>query len=84
MATVDRDEYMSALREIREDIKELRREFRPAIDLSLAPLVTEVAALKDHVRAQNGRVTKLEQWRWTLLGGAAVVAWVISELVKRL
>lgn len=27
----------------------------------------------------NGRITVLEQWRWLVIGGAAVIGWIISN-----
>ena len=41
----------------------------------------DVGELKDEFKAQDGRISKLEQFRWYIIGAAAVVAVAVKYLL---
>lgn len=65
--------------EYREDMRDMRVFIRSAVHEGLEPIAKEITALKVAVQIQNGRVSKLEQWRWALLGAGAVLFWLIEH-----
>lgn len=73
--------------EYREDLSSLKADFRMALHEAMAPIVgqldlgrEEIRAMKEQIKLQNGRVTRLEQWRWTLLGAGAVVMFLLDRV----
>jgi len=59
------------VKNIASDIKELRAEQKEQHD-----------ALMTHFKNIEERLTNLEKWRWMVVGGAAVVGYLISNISK--
>src|SRR6056300_1110364 len=63
-------------------IGELRDEMTQKIDQSHAEIMKEIRALRDeqreHAREMSERVSKLERWKWGIVGGAAVVGFILA------
>ena len=57
-------------------------------DLAGTPVEGDVTKqlreLNDKVKIQNGRIGKLENWRWFVLGCTAVIVILINLLCKKL
>ena len=76
MSGIDRNEY-------RADQRDLRADFRLALHEALVPIAEELRALKEQVKIQNGRVSRLENWRWTMIGAGAVIYFAVEKVIEK-
>lgn len=60
------------------DGQERRRYSLDAIGVKIDDIADDIVELKSRVGIQNGRVTKLENWRWFIVGAFAVVGFIIK------
>jgi division protein CdvB (Snf7/Vps24/ESCRT-III family) len=69
---------------IHERITQHREEVQLEIDKSHKKIMDELRCLRqdqqDHHQQMNERLNKLEQWRWTIIGGAIVLGFLASHL----
>jgi chromosome segregation ATPase len=73
-------------KEIDADQEQLERDVREEIKESHAILLREIkdlhqAQVKHHEEVSK-RLTVIERWRFLIIGGAAVVGWIISQLPR--
>jgi hypothetical protein len=75
METFDTNSRIAVLenevKNIASDIKELRLEQKEQHD-----------ALMKHFVSIEERLTNLEKWRWMVVGGALVVGFLLSHIIK--
>jgi len=61
-----------------------RKEIQTVIDTMRNDLMQEIKAMREDMARQheieNKKIEELNRWRWIVMGGAAVVGWVISKL----
>lgn len=69
---------------IHDRITQHRDEVSVEIEKSHNKIMSEIKKLRDdqqeHHRQMNDRLNKLEQWRWTVVGGAVVIGFLASKL----
>jgi len=69
---------------IHERITQHREEVQLEIDKSHKKIMDELKCLRadqqEHHQQMNERLNKLEQWRWTIIGGALVLGFLASHL----
>ena len=61
-----------------------RRELQMMVDSLRDDLMVELKAMRADMARQheveNKKIEDLNKWRWIVMGGAAVVGWIISKL----
>ena len=61
-----------------------RKGIQTVIDTMRNDLMQEIKAMREDMARQheieNKKIEELNRWRWIVMGGAAVVGWVISKL----
>ena len=69
---------------IHDRITDHREEVTVEIEKSHNKIMSEIKKLnelqRDHHNQMNERLNKLEQWRWTVVGGAVVIGFLASKL----
>lgn len=69
---------------IHDRISDHREEVSVEIEKSHSKIMSEIKALRndqqEHHKHMNERLNKLEQWRWTVIGGAVVIGYLASKL----
>ena len=69
---------------IHERITQHRDEVQLEIDKSHNKIMAELKQMRidqqKHHSEMNDRLNKLEQWRWTIVGGAVVIGFLLSQL----
>tara|TARA_Y100000389_G_scaffold129456_1_gene126934 strand:+ start:5936 stop:6355 length:420 start_codon:yes stop_codon:yes gene_type:complete len=69
---------------IHERITQHREEVQLEIDKSHNKIMAELKQIAEqqhmHHSEMNKRLNKLEQWRWTIVGGAVVIGFLFSKL----
>ena len=72
-------------------IGELRDEMASKMDESHKEIMHEIKELRKeqqlHAKEMSQRVSSLERWRWLLMGGAAVIGFIIAgglELISKI
>lgn len=61
-----------------------RKELQHMMDGLRADLLNEIKALREDMADQHNiekkKIEDLNKWRWIVMGGAAVVGWILSKL----
>lgn len=61
-----------------------KREIQAMMDELRADLLQEIKAMREEAQtqhqAQQKKIDDLNTWRWFVVGGAAVIGWIISKL----
>ena len=61
-----------------------RKELQAMMDELRTDLVQEMKSLREDMAAQHEiekkKIEDLNKWRWIVMGGAAVVGWILSRL----
>jgi demethoxyubiquinone hydroxylase (CLK1/Coq7/Cat5 family) len=69
---------------IHERITQHREEVSVEIEKSHKTIMSELKKMREdqvaHHNHMNNRLNALEKWRWTLMGGAVVVGFLLSQL----
>jgi len=69
---------------IHDRITDHREEVSVEIEKSHNQIMAEIKKLcdqqQDHHKQMSERLNKLEQWRWTIVGGAVVIGFLVSKL----
>lgn len=66
----------------KEDIKELYErihECEKEVDEEIDSIRRDIKALED---SHQEKINKLEAWRWIIIGGSAVVFWIITKVAS--
>jgi Ribonuclease G/E len=84
--TVIYDKFDKTLDRLDERTIEDKRELQAMMDDLRDDLLQELKALREDMARQheieNKKIEDLNRWRWIVMGGAAVVGWVISKMFK--
>ena len=82
--TVIYEKFDKTLDKLDERQVEDRKEFEMVIDNLRTDIMQEIKAMREDMAKQhdieNRKIEELNRWRWIVMGGAAVVGWVISKL----
>jgi len=82
--TVIYEKFDKTLDKLDERQVEDRKEIQAIIDMMRDELMQEIKAMREDMSKQheieNKKIEELNRWRWIVMGGAAVVGWVISKL----
>ena len=82
--TVIYEKFDKTLDKLDERQVEDRKEIQAIIDMMRDELMQEIKAMREDMAKQheveNKKIEELNRWRWIVMGGAAVVGWVISKL----
>ena len=61
-----------------------RKEIQTVIDTMRNDLMQEIKAMREDMARQheieNKKIEELNRWRWIVMGGAAVVGWIVSKV----
>ena len=78
------EKFDKTLDKLDERQVEDRKEMQLIIDQMRNELMQEIKAMREDMAKQhdveNKKIEELNRWRWIVLGGAAVVGWIISKL----
>jgi hypothetical protein len=84
--TVIYDKFDKTLDRLDERTIEDKRELQAMMDNLRNDLLDELKALREDMARQheieNKKIEDLNRWRWIVMGGAAVVGWIISKMFK--
>jgi len=84
--TVIYEKFDKTLDRLDERTIEDKRELQAMMDNLRNDLLDELKALREDMARQheieNKKIEDLNRWRWIVMGGAAVVGWVISKMFK--
>jgi len=82
--TVIYEKFDKTLEKLDERTLEDRRELQSMVDELRVDLLQEIKAMREEVAEQHKiqakKIEELNKWRWVIVGGAAVVGWVLSKL----
>ena len=78
------EKFDKTLDKLDERQVEDRKEMQLIVDQMRNELMKEIKAMREDMAKQheveNKKIEELNRWRWIVLGGAAVVGWIISKL----
>ena len=82
--TVIYEKFDKTLEKLDERTIEDRKELQTMVDELRVDLLQEIKALREDMAAQHEaekkKIEELNKWRWFVLGGAAVIGWLLSKL----
>ena len=82
--TVIYEKFDKTLDRLDERTIEDKRELQAMVDDLRTDLLDELKAMREDMARQheieNKKIEDLNRWRWIVMGGAAVVGWIISKL----
>ena len=80
------DKMEKQIEDRRQDTNEDLRDVYKKIEDVETSVMQEIKALREDMRRQheieNRKIDELNRWRWIVMGGAAVIGWVISRMFK--
>ena len=80
------DKMEKQIEDRRQDTNEDLRDVYKKIENIEESLMQEIKALREDMKRQheieNKKIDELNRWRWIVVGGAAVVSWMISRMFK--
>lgn len=65
-----------------QDFIDESRTYRGELKIHIENIHKTMAELNDKVKIQNGRIGKLENWRWFVLGCSAVIVILLQFVIK--
>lgn len=78
------EKFDKTLEKLDERTIEDRKELQNMVDDLRTDLLQEMKSLREEMAAQHEaekkKIEELNKWRWFVLGGAAVIGWLISKL----
>lgn len=78
------EKFDKTLEKLDERTLEDKKEIQMMMDELRTDIVQEMKMMRDEAQkqheAQQRKIDDLNKWRWLVVGGAAVVGWVISKL----
>ena len=82
--TVIYEKFDKTLDKLDERTIEDKKELQAMVDDLRNDLLAELKAMREDMARQheieNKKIEDLNRWRWIVMGGAAVVGWIISKL----
>ncbi len=82
--TVIYEKFDRTLDKLDERTIEDKKELQSMMDDLRIDLVQEMKALREEMAAQHEiekqKIEDLNKWRWIVIGGAAVVGWILSRV----
>jgi uncharacterized coiled-coil protein SlyX len=82
--TVIYEKFDKTLDRLDERTIEDKRELQSMMDDLRTDLIDELKAMREDMARQheieNKKIEDLNRWRWIVMGGAAVVGWIISKI----
>ena len=82
--TVIYEKFDKTLEKLDERQNDDRKELQAMMDELRTDLVQEMKSLREDMAAQHEiekkKIEDLNKWRWIVMGGAAVVGWILSRL----
>ena len=80
------DKMEKQIEDRRQDTNEDLRDVYKKIESVEESLMQEIKALRDDMKRQheveNKKIDELNRWRWIVMGGAAVIGWIVSRMFK--
>ena len=84
--TVIYEKFDKTLDKLDERTIEDKKELQAMVDDLRTDLLAELKAMREDMARQheieNKKIEDLNRWRWIVMGGAAVVGWVVSKMFK--
>jgi hypothetical protein len=78
------EKFDKTLEKLDERTLEDKKEIQMMMDELRTDIVQEMKMMRDEAQkqheAQQRKIDDLNKWRWLVVGGAAVVGWIISKL----
>ena len=78
------EKFDKTLEKLDERQVEDRKELQTLVDALRDDIMQEMKSMRDEVaaqhQAQQKKLDELNKWRWLVIGGAAVVGWILSKL----
>ena len=82
--TVIYEKFDKTLDKLDERQVEDRKEIQSIIDMMRDELMQEIKAMREDMARQheieNRKIEELNRWRWIVMGGAAVIGWIVSKV----
>ena len=78
------EKFDKTLEKFDERQNEDRKELQAMMDELRVDLLQEIKALREDMAEQHNiekkKIEDLNKWRWLVMGGAAVLGWILSKL----
>ena len=74
------DELHTDIKELHSRISTQGRDIVDKLDGMQKDALDQHMSIRNEVKLIDEKVSKLEQWKWTLIGAAVVVGWLISHI----
>jgi len=74
------DELHTDIKELHSRITTQGRDIVDKLDIMQKDALDQHMSIRNEMKMMDDKVSKLEQWKWTLIGAAVVVGWLISHL----
>lgn len=67
-----------------DDLKDVYRKIEDTENKIMSEMEKMRAEMKEQHRIENRKIDDLNRWRWIVMGGAAVVGWILSKVAGHL
>ena len=74
------DELHTDIKELHSRISTQGRDIVDKLDGMQKDALDQHMSIRNEMKTIDDKVSKLEQWKWTLIGAAVVVGWLISHI----
>lgn len=74
------DELHTDIKELHSRISSQGRDIVSKLDDMQKDALDQHMSIRKEMKFMDDKVSKIEQWKWTLIGAAMVVGWLISHL----
>jgi predicted RNase H-like nuclease (RuvC/YqgF family) len=74
------DELHSDIKELHSRITSQGRDIVNKLDDMQKDALDQHMSIRKEMKMMDDKVDKLEQWKWTLIGAAVVIGWLLSHL----
>jgi predicted nucleic acid-binding Zn-ribbon protein len=74
------DELHTDIKELHSRISTQGRDIVNKLDDMQKDALDQHMSIRNEMKTIDDKVSKLEQWKWTLIGAAVVVGWLISHI----
>ena len=70
--------------DINDDLKDVYRKIEDVENKIMSEIEKMRQDMKDQHRIENKKIDELNRWRWIVMGGAAVIGWILSKFATHL
>lgn len=67
-----------------DDLKDVYRKIEDTESKIMSEIEKMRTDMKEQHRIENKKIDELNRWRWIVMGGAAVIGWILSKFATHL